>query len=158
MSQAKTAATTTSPLARAVSSRRSLFGGAAAVVLGGGITAGVAASVADFTETPDAELIRLCAEFDVLERQRQHVANSAKTTEEEGVADQTWAEISLRQNPMLDRICSLPCVTLAGLGAIAATLALWDCDELCIAEDDPDAPANDRLTAALLRSALTGRA
>ena len=62
MSQAKTVNTTTGAVTRAVSSRRSLFGGAAAVVLGGGITAGVAASVADYAETPDAELIAMGAE------------------------------------------------------------------------------------------------
>ena len=46
MSQAKTAATTTLPVTRAVSSRRSLFGGAAAVAIGSVITSGVAAGIA----------------------------------------------------------------------------------------------------------------
>lgn len=140
------------------SRRRTLFAAAGAVILGGGISSGVAASVADYAETSDAELIRLCAEFDVLERRRQNVANSAKTIEEETAADLVWAEISLQQDPMLDRICSLPCVTLAGIGALAATLMLWDSDELSIHEDDTLAPANDRLTAALLRATLAGRA
>lgn len=140
------------------SRRRTLFAAANAIVLGGGITAGAAASVADYAEAPDAELIRLCAEFDVLERRRQHVANSAKTMEEDAAADLVWEEISLQQNPMLNRICSLPCVTLAGIGAIAATLMLWDSGELPVHEDDAEAPANDRLTAALLRATLAGRA
>lgn len=140
------------------SRRRTLFAAASAVVLGGGITAGAAASVADFAEQPDAELIRLCAEFDVLERRRQHVANSAKTMEEDAAADLVWKDISQRQDPLLDRICSLPCVTLAGIGALAATLMLWDSDELPIRKDDVEAPANDRLTAALLRATLAGRA
>lgn len=141
-----------------LSRRRTLFAAAGAVILGSGITAGAAASIADFAEQPDAELIRLCAEFDALERRRQNVANSAKTIEEETAADLVWAEISLQQDPMLDRICGLPCVTLAGIGALAATLILWDSGELSIEEDDALAPANDRLTAALLRATLAGRA
>lgn len=113
MSLAKTATNTIAAETRAVSTRRSLFGGAAAVVLGTGITAGVAASAADFAETPDAELIRLCAEFDALERHRQHVGNAAVTMKEDEAADLVWAEVRRQQAPMLTRMCSLPCTTLA---------------------------------------------
>ena len=66
MSLAKTVDTTTGAVSRAVSSRRSLFGGAAAVVLGGGVTAGAAASVADYVPadvSPDAALLALRAEL-----------------------------------------------------------------------------------------------
>lgn len=141
-----------------ITSRRALFAAASSVVIGTGVTAGAAASVADFAETPDAELIRLCTEFDVLERRRQHAANTARTMEEDNLADLVWADISRIQDPMLDRMCSLPCVTLAGLGALAASLMLWDSGELSISEDDTEAPANERLTAALLRSTLAARA
>ena len=143
---------------RPAATRRSLFSAAAAITLGSGITAGFAASVADFAETPDAQLIALCAEFDVLERRRQHAANAARTMEEEELADRVWADVSQQQKPMLDRMCSFPCVTLAGLGALAASLVLWDAGELSVAEDDAEAPVNERLTAALLRSVMAGRA
>lgn len=156
MSLAKTASTTTLPAVHA--GRRSLLSAAAAVTVGSGIVAGIAASVADYTETPDAELIRLCAEFDVLERHRQQVTNAATTIEEDDIADRVWEDVRRQQGPMLDRICSLPCVTVAGLGALSASLMLWDRGEVTVAEDDPAAPTNKRLMAALMRATLAGRA
>lgn len=144
----------TPPLSR----RRSLFAAAGAVIIGSGITAGAAASVVDYAETPDAELIRLCAAFDVLERRRQHAANSARTNEQEKVADRVWEEVCREQAPMLTRMCSLPCTTLAGLGALAASLVLWDSGEMSVQEDDVQGLTIDRLTTAVLRAALAGRA
>ncbi|MGI4794898.1 MAG: hypothetical protein ACRYG8_12650 [Janthinobacterium lividum] len=145
----------TPPLSR----RRSLFAAASAVVLGSGITAGAAASVADLVPAePDADLIRLCAAFDVLERRRQHAANSARTNEQEKVADRVWEEVCREQAPMLTRMCSLPCTTLAGLGALAASLVLWDSGEMNVQEDDVQGLTIDRLTTAVLRAALAGRA
>lgn len=62
MSQAKSGHTTLAAAVCVVSTRRTLFGGVAAVVIGSGITAGVAASVADLVPAgPDNDLIRLCA-------------------------------------------------------------------------------------------------
>lgn len=66
MSLAKTVNITSGAETRALSSRRKLFGGAAAMVLGTGITAGVAASAADLVPAelePDAELLSLRSEL-----------------------------------------------------------------------------------------------
>jgi len=143
--------------------RRTLGAGLLAVIAGSTITSGIAAgmttSVADLLPAnPDAELIALCAELDVLERRRQHAANTAVTMKEDEAADLIWTEVLRQQAPMLTRMCSLPCTTLAGLGALAASLVLWDSGEMDVAKDDTQGLTIDRLTTAVLRAALAGRA
>lgn len=157
MSLAKTPDSTVS------TSRRTLGAGLFAIMAGSvitsGIAAGAAASVTDpIPPSPDAELIALCAEFDVLERHRQQACNTAVTMEEDAAADLVWTEVRRQQAPMLNRMCTLPCTTLAGLGALAASLVLWDSGEMDVQEDDVQGLTINRLTTAMLRAALAGRA
>ena len=141
-----------------ISGRRRFGAGLLAVVAGSGITAGAAASVADLVPAnPDAELVSLCAQFDRLERHRQDATNAATTVEEDEAADLIWAEVREQQEPILARICSTPAESLEGLGAIAASLVLWD-GELFVECDEPDACMNEKLKLALLRSVLAWRA
>lgn len=142
----------------ATATRRTLFAGASAAILGSGITAGAAASVADLVPSnPDAELLLLCAQFDRLERQLQDACNAATTGEEEDAADLISANLRKEQAPILDQICATRAVSLEGLGAMAASLVLWDGD-LFVECDEPNACTNERLKLALMRSVLAGRA
>ncbi len=101
----------------------------------------------------DAELLRFCAEFDALERQSQAALNGVTTLEAEEHADLLTEAIRERQEALLDRICSMPCTTAEGRAALAASFVLWD-NEIYIESDDPNADANERLIAALIRSVL----
>jgi len=142
-----------------VSRRRSLFAAASAVVMGAGITAGAAASVADFAPTaaaePDLDVILACAEFDKLERAIRAVGGHHRG-EAEKVADRERKRLQLLQEPHLNRMCSLPVRTPAGASAIAASLLLYEAGELAL-DDDPHDYKNARMLSALVRG-LVGRA
>lgn len=101
--------------------------------------------------SPDADLIRLCAEFDDLERQSQKALDSVTTLKEEDHADILTEAVRDWQEPLLDRICTLPCTTAAGRAALAASLILCD-NQIMFERDDRNAPANERLIAALVRN------
>ena len=142
--------------------RAALGGGIVAFVAAAsavGITAGAAASVADLVPIdPDAELVRLCAQFDALERERQAVILNTQTREEEVKVDVILVDFEKRQKPLLVRICTTPCQTMAGAAAIASSLALWDDNhEISIVGDDPNEFTHRRLISALVRG-LVGRA
>ena len=114
------------------------------------------ATVAAPQANPDAEVIRLCAEFDALERRHQATCGTAQTMEEEERAEPVLEAIREQQEPLLQRICSMSPTTTAGAASVAASLLLWD-GQLSIEEDDPDADTGKRLLVALLRG-LVGRA
>ena len=137
------------------SRRRAMFAAAGAVIMGGGITSGIAASAADYQlpsapDNPDLELIAVCAAFNSLERDIQATSGSGRDRQEDRES------LRQQQEPLLDRICAMPCRTLAGASALATSLVLWEASELD-GEDDPDACMNERLLSALVRG-LVGRA
>lgn len=144
MFKANTSSTTT---------RRALTLGAGAFA-SVGLTAGAAAAVADIVpgSSPD-ELLALCAEFDAHERRYQAICERATTAEQERLDEPVLDALRDQQEPLLDRICALPCITPAGLAALANSLLLWD-GELYIEGDDENADTNDRLLAALVRGVL----
>ncbi len=121
-------------------SRRRLFGSAAAVALVGALPATAA------TPHPDADLIHLCAEFDALERKMQAGPPAGLKFGE----DEIWNEaIFAPQRILLDLICAARCTTLEGMRARARTFALWQ-------EDDPSFSPDsgywdDRMGFALMR-------
>jgi hypothetical protein len=100
-----------------------LAGGAAAVA----VVAGVSTVVQAAPVTPadcinaDAELIALCAKFDVLQRQSLAVF---ETTDDDDEQDAALAPLWDGQNDLVDRITELRATTTAGFIALANTLAL----------------------------------
>ncbi len=126
------------------------------MMLKASIAVSLAIPAAAATPAGDAELIRLCAEFDALERRLQafDTSNLADPqVEEEWEAFCTM--ISAQQRPLLDRLCTLPCSTTAGVYALGRTLALY-LDKMDM-EDTPGGYVDSRLTGALLRG-IVGRA
>lgn len=98
-------------------SRRSLIAAAPAAVLLAGAAAAPAAA------NPDAELIGLCADFDVLERRIDALFDdvSAHTFE---AADAAACVIEVDQHRLLNRICALTPSTDEGCKTVARSLAL----------------------------------
>ena len=76
---------------------------------------------------PDAELICLCAEIDALEDfltvRGRHEGKPGGPEEDE--YDELVATVWKQQKELTDRICALPCISLAGLCAIGSTLASY---------------------------------
>lgn len=136
---------TTSPTG---TGRRALAGGAVLALLGATV-----ATAAIPEANPDAELLRLCAEFDALERRVQAALNGAITIEEDEHAEKLAQAHGVEQKPLLNRMCALPCTTAAGAAALAASLLLWEGGEVQL-EDDLHANTNERLLSALLRGVL----
>lgn len=154
MSLAKRVDTTTGAVSRAVSSRRSLFGGAAAVVLGSGITAGVAASVADYIPAevePDAALIAAChSALTAIEKQNALTAPFETLAPDHphyrAHSSAAYAKVyeitSGEYYPAIERAADLPARTLTGLRAKA---------RLVVDTED------DRLALSLARDVLAGK-
>lgn len=129
-----------------VLSRRGLASGGAAL-LALASTAAIATPV-----SPDAELVRLCAAFDVLERQYQEGFAGVETGEEWDRADAAADVINEQQAPILDAICACRPSTLEGFRALANSLALWDAELLKNVPGEGD--TNDRLAVVLFRGML----
>lgn len=126
-------------------------------MLKAGMALPLAAPAAAAVAGRDIELIRLCAEFDVLERRTQVLpGNQPSGSREEAERAALYEALTDQQGELLDRICGLPCTTAAGVQALAATAALHlGEDEM---QDDPDGDMIERLTAALLRGIVRGQA
>lgn len=128
------------------SRRRSLLAAASAIVLSSGITAGVAASIADLAPAePDAELIAACGRFCELERD----FDAACRIDDEGGTSVLAKQIVAISDDLVERMIAMPCNTLAGVRALAQALAAWDRELLT------DAPAHDM--GELITSHLVGR-
>ncbi len=125
-------------------------------------TAAVAAALASCSiaraeaapASPDAELIALCAEMDAMQRRIDAMFDSTISSMSFEEADAASAVIEVDQLPILDRICAMTPVTMAGCQALARSLALVTSGH---PEPGPDATTDRRLTFALLRG-LTGSA
>ncbi len=106
---------------RAATSRRSLFAGVPAVLLAGAVAAPALAAAAH----PDAELIRLCAEFDALEIQHETLFEGSTRIDDDEERGVALEPIETAQKALLDRICHLPICTLDGARALASTYFLY---------------------------------
>jgi len=130
------------------STRRGLLGGAAVLAM--------APVVPAMSAHPDAEVIALCAELDMLERQYLATDFGAKpNSPADDHAEAERSRIADAQAPIVDAICARPPQTTAGAVAVARSLALWDGD--LFRNGGPDGYTNERLIAVLVRG-LTGRA
>ncbi len=141
--------------------RRSLFAGAGAVVMGAGITAGAAASVADLVPVeaePDADLVRLCGEFIGLELQWRAIYDGPEAVKDDDEAEALSTSIGERMNAMMDDMKGMQATTSAGILAWAHALAVTNGDFGC-SFDYPDTVPGCLLEC-LLRDAATvaGRA
>ncbi len=143
----------------AAATRRTLFAGAGAVVLGGGITAGAAASVADLVPIdPDAALIAICDEIVAIELACFEIYDGPNAIVGDDAAKAASAPLNLRMDALLDEMEPLRAVTAAGVLARARALAAHNSD-FGFSFDWPDSMAG-RLLTCLMRdaAALGGRA
>lgn len=117
----------------AVSTRRTLFAGATAVIVGGGITAGAAASVADLVgSVPDGQLVALCAGYVKADIRHAEICEMQDSMLQPltPALDAEWSrldDLGLEQGLiMLDlepKITAIPAVSQAGVQAKAAAVA-----------------------------------
>ena len=92
-------------------------------------------------QSPDAELLAVCAAFDATEHRRSAMFDDGTLTDEANAA------LRAAQDRRVGQICSLRALTLQGLQARARSLVLFDDEFLerrCV-------HANDRMMAAILR-------
>jgi hypothetical protein len=100
----------------------------------------------------DAELIRLCAEHDQLERQRLAIFETGpKTMEGDRERDKAIEPITDKQEALLARFHPIQATTFAGIVARARTLILWDPEILDV---DEGCCPDEILIAGLLRDIL----
>lgn len=79
----------------------------------------------------DAELIATCAAFCELEHSANAIIRDmSDDAAKEAIRDAPLAKIAAEQDALVERMTALPCTTLAGVQAIAAALAIWDCELL----------------------------
>ena len=100
----------------------------------------------------DAELIATCAAFCELERAYDARGYGQEIDSPEYDAVQADRErIVAEQQPLVDRMCELPCTSLAGVQAMARTLAAWDRELL---KDIPARDVGDRITSNMVERLL----
>jgi hypothetical protein len=110
-------------------SRRMLFGGARAMLLAAAAPPAAAGAPPPATGD-DAELVRLCAEHDALERRYLGLYDGPDAIEDEDERDRAADPVRLQQSPLMERIMAAQPATTAGHRARARTLAYWAPDLL----------------------------
>ena len=127
------------------SRRRTLFAAAGAVIMGGGITAGAAASVADFVRTnPDADLLALCGKAEDADRLMWAASDGMKKCPTKQGRDALRLESDYwfdRFVEHVDKAALIPARTVDGLRAKARVAYL----------NTNKTPEDDDLTSRLLR-------
>ncbi len=116
------------------------------------VLAGTDAAAAH-TAQPDAELIALCAEFEVLERKA--VAALATNDEDQDRADAVAEAIDREQAPIVAAITACRPTTLAGFTALATIAVLWSPELIRVSPIQGD--TGERLLQVMLRG-MAGRA
>lgn len=112
-------------------SRRHVLTGSVALGAAGAVPVDAeAASPAAHINNPDAELIRACIAFDVLERQVQDAQDGPDALADEDEADALVAQLNEKQLVLLDIICAVRAQTVEGNLARLHTLALWLPDDV----------------------------
>jgi hypothetical protein len=137
------------PLPGSNASRRSLLSAIGAAVLApAGVGAVAACERRSHAPGMDAELIRLCEAFDLLERQRLELFDGPSAINDD--EDRTVADLPLeaKQAELLDVIFEIPATTMAGVIARAKSIFLYDAELL-----NPNYlhDPKDRMVAALVR-------
>jgi len=130
---------------RASARRAFLAGGVAATAL----VAGAAGANSAPAASPDADLIGLCAEMDVLEHRIDVLFDSVTSEAAYGAADAAACVIEVDQRRLLDRICAVVPTTDAGCLAVARSLALLSPDYADVPSPQPT--MDERLASMLLR-------
>ncbi len=125
-------------------------------LLSGSILAGLGALFAipalAATAHPDAELIRLCDEFNVLER--AYVA-SFDLIADDDTRDMANGPIHQAQAELVDSMSEMTATTVEGFSALAGAIAAWAPDVL---DKIDDGDMSERLIAMLLRDLGAGEA
>ena len=135
---------------KSAASRRSLFAGVPAALLAGAVAAPTLLAAAH----PDAELIRLCAEFDALEIQHEAFFEGPTRIDDDEDRDVALEPIETAQKALLDRICHLPICTLDGARALASTYLLYIAKQ---ADQLPTQYWDQRFERAIVRGLVGGR-
>lgn len=97
---------------------------------------------------PDAELLSACAAFDALEHEAEALQVGPGRIADDEARSRALAVIVARQEPWLERMCTLRVASPVCWQARAHSLALWDRDMLA---DYEEGYIDQRLLAALLR-------
>ena len=132
------------------STRRSLLAAVSAVTIGSGITAGAAASVADFVpSSPDADLLAACADYLRIQRAFDAIVVA-------GDVENDDPRLSMLDPlpALVERIVKLKATTAEGHVARARCMTCHYLAHHPIAQDDPDGAAEDRFQAALYRDLI----
>ena len=143
-----------------VSSRRTLFAAAGAVILGSGVTAGAAASVADLVPTEtDAELIRFCRELVDVELAYRAIYDGPDAILDDERAIAASSGMMERLEAIVGEIEDMQATTAEGILARAHALAFQNGDFACSFDWREDTIIGRQLDC-LLRDALalTGKA
>ncbi len=78
---------------------------------------------------PDAELLKVCAAFDALERQYLATDFGQPSRSPKGAAAEAERDrLHNAQRPLVNRMCQLRAVTREGHAARARSYALWDAE------------------------------
>ncbi len=129
-------------------SRRGLLSGS--ILAGLGALAAIPALAA--TAHPDAELIALCDEFNVLER--QYVA-SFDLIADDDARDAVNRPLHDTQAELVERMSELTATTIEGFSALAGAIALWAPDVL---ERWDEGDLSERMIAMMVRDLGAGEA
>lgn len=120
--------------------RRNLAGAAALIL------ASDRAALATPTASPDAELIRLCVEFDAIE-QKHYAAFCASNDDD--AREAAMDAMADEHEPLIDRIVELRPTTIEGARALARSLHLWTHGDFA-----DGATTDERLARALVRGLI----
>ncbi|GAB6969247.1 hypothetical protein JCM25156A_32880 [Komagataeibacter kakiaceti JCM 25156] len=102
--------------------------------------------------TTDAELIRLCLEFDALHVEwLSYFSGDDSCRDDETKTDKCLSAINARMLAAMNQICATKATTLTGLLSRVRTLAKWEEDTLAYSNSEF---WNERLLGAILRDAL----
>ncbi len=129
-------------------SRRGLLSGS--ILAGLGALAAIPALAA--TAHPDAELIALCDEFNVLER--QYVASFDRIPDDD-TRDLANGPIHEAQAELVERMSELTATTIEGFSALAGAIALWAPDVL---DRWDEGDLSERMIAMIVRDLGAGEA
>jgi hypothetical protein len=132
--------------------RRGLLGAGAAMLLTGAASPAAAVHVGAVPAEPhaDAELLAALAEFDQIVIEKRAAFAACRTIADEEAIEQQIEPLEVRQDELLDLICTTPARTVAGVRARARSLVLWH-GEWIARPDDPEQYHDKRLIAALVR-------
>lgn len=139
-----------------IACRRATLAGLAGFTIGGAAIVAPATaspSMAIAAENPDADLVRLCSEFDAIQQAIDDLYRGPGRIDDDGERGAAIEPLSEAQGDLLDALCDMRARTQAGFIARARTLAKYNPDLVRGAGADC---SETRQMAALLRDMTAG--